>query len=140
MGKLIKKEVGLSNLTMPSSLFKENAAERFRRESQEIWEKSQLDSDSSFKNLSRENSVEKQTSPNDIEKPFKQIEVKLTTKDIPKKAAVISPTPPDLFPRRVKSKLIRPKPNLWEKTQEETKNLKNTLLRKEAEVVTRRKK
>jgi len=123
---------------MSSSLFKENAAERFRRESQEIWEKVQSESDSSFKNLSRENSVDKST--NEVEKPFKQIEVKLTTKDVAKKAPTSSQTPPDLFPRRIKSKLIRPKPNLWEKTQEETKNLKNTLLRKENEVVARRKK
>ena len=38
---------------------------------------------------------------------------------------------PDIFPRRAKSKLIKTKPALWEISKEETKNLKNTLLKKE---------
>ena len=38
---------------------------------------------------------------------------------------------PDIFPRRSKSKLAWTKPALWEKSKEETKNLKNTLLRKD---------
>ena len=40
-------------------------------------------------------------------------------------------TAPDIFPRRAKSKLIKTKPALWEISKEETKNLKNTLLKKE---------
>ena len=39
---------------------------------------------------------------------------------------------PDIFPRRAKSKLIKTKPALWEISKEETKNLKNTLLKKES--------
>ena len=55
------------------------------------------------------------------------------SQDIPRKAAV-----PDLFPRRLKSKLNRPKPALWETSKEETKNLKNTLLKKELDPPPRR--
>ena len=44
------------------------------------------------------------------------------------------PPPPDLFPRKLKTKLIRPKPALWETSKEETKNLKNTLLKKDADI------
>ena len=58
--------------------------------------------------------------------------------EIPRKPAAT-----DLFPRRLKSKLVRPKPNLWETTKEETKNLKNTLLKEKSESpkpVTRRNK
>ena len=43
------------------------------------------------------------------------------------------PPPPDLFPRKLKTKLIRPKPALWETSKVETKNLKNTLLKKDAD-------
>ena len=44
------------------------------------------------------------------------------------------PPPPDLFPRKLKTKLIRPKPALWETSKVETKNLKNTLLKKDADI------
>ena len=42
-----------------------------------------------------------------------------------------NPAVPDIFPRRPKSKLAWTKPALWEKSKEEKKNLKNTLLRKD---------
>ena len=71
---------------------------------------------------------------------MKDVEIKLPeTRDIPRKPAAVA----DIFPRRQKSKLIRPKPNLWEVTKEETKNLKNTLLKEKSESpkpVTRRNK
>ena len=44
----------------------------------------------------------------------------------------VNTTVPDIFPRRAKSKLIKTKPALWEISKEETKNLKNTLLKKES--------
>ena len=70
---------------------------------------------------------------------MKDAEVKLPEpREIIRKPAVA-----DIFPRRQKSKLIRPKPNLWEVTKEETKNLKNTLLKEKSESpkpVTRRNK
>ena len=70
---------------------------------------------------------------------MKDAEVKLPEpREITRKPAVA-----DIFPRRQKSKLIRPKPNLWEVTKEETKNLKNTLLKEKSESpkpVTRRNK
>merc|ERR1712130_480074 len=112
---------------MPASLFKESSAERFRRESQEMWEKVQ--SENTMKELSRQNSKEEKRSSVEEIQPIK---VKVS-QEVPRKAAV-----PDLFPRRVKSKLIRPKPALWETTKEETKNLKNTLLKKELEAPPRR--
>ena len=72
---------------------------------------------------------------------MKDVEIKLPeTQDIPRKPATYVA---DIFPRRQKSKLIRPKPNLWEVTKEETKNLKNTLLKEKSESpkpVTRRNK
>ena len=72
---------------------------------------------------------------------MKDVEIKLPeTRDIPRKPTT---SVADIFPRRQKSKLIRPKPNLWEVTKEETKNLKNTLLKEKNESpkpVTRRNK
>ena len=71
---------------------------------------------------------------------MKDVEVKLPeSREITRKPAAVA----DIFPRRQKSKLIRPKPNLWEVTKEETKNLKNTLLKEKSESpkpVTRRNK
>ena len=62
---------------------------------------------------------------------LKDVEIKLPEpREIPRKPAAVT----DIFPRRQKSKLIRPKPNLWEVTKEETKNLKNTLLKEKSEV------
>ena len=73
---------------------------------------------------------------------MKDLEIKFPEpqeiQEIPRKPAAT-----DLFPRRLKSKLVRPKPNLWETTKEETKNLKNTLLKEKSESpkpVTRRNK
>ena len=61
---------------------------------------------------------------------MKDVEIKIPeTRDIPRKPAAVA----DIFPRRQKSKLIRPKPNLWEVTKEETKNLKNTLLKEKSD-------
>ena len=45
----------------------------------------------------------------------------------------VNTTVPDIFPRRAKSKLIKTKPALWEISKEETKNLKNTLLKEKSE-------
>ena len=60
---------------------------------------------------------------------MKEVEITVPEpRKIPMKPAVT-----DIFPRRQKSKLIRPKPNLWEVTKEETKNLKNTLLKEKSE-------
>ena len=56
------------------------------------------------------------------------------TKKEPRKTAV-----PDIFPRRSKSKLAWTKPALWEKSKEEKKNLKNTLLKKDQGVQRREK-
>merc|ERR1711862_275436 len=115
MGVLIQKssnlQTSIKNWKTPASLFKETSAERFRRESQEMWEKVQ--SENSIKELSRQNSKEDKSRPVEEVQPIK---VKVT-QDIPRKAAV-----PDLFPRRLKSKLNRPKPALWETSKEEKKS------------------
>merc|ERR1711874_503703 len=108
----------LTTASMPSSLFKENSAQRFQRESQEIWEKAQTEN--TQKSFSRQSSLTENLSSSSTEK--------IKREKVSEKA---NTTAPDIFPRRAKSKLIKTKPALWEISKEETKNLKNTLLKKE---------
>merc|ERR1711884_144233 len=118
----------LAIIIMPSSLFSETSAERFRRESQEMWDKVQ--SEGTSKNDSTDQVV------NQSDQDIKKIPVE-TKREVPIAVAAAPrsrPPPPDLFPRKLKTKLIRPKPALWETSKEETKNLKNTLLKKDADI------
>merc|ERR1712241_971791 len=114
----------LANIIMPSSLFSETSAERFRRERQEMWAKVQ--SEGTSKNDSTDQ-VANQSDQNIKKIP---VEVPIAVAAAPRSR----PPPPDLFPRKLKTKLIRPKPALWETSKEETKNLKNTLLKKDADI------
>merc|ERR1712038_323834 len=115
-------------IIMPSSLFSETSAERFRRESQEMWDKVQ--SEGTSKN-DQTDQVDKQS-----DEDIKNFPVE-TKREVPIAVAAAPrsrPPPPDLFPRKLKTKLIRPKPALWETSNVETKNLKNTLLKKDADI------
>jgi len=119
-----------------SSLFSETAAQRFRRESQEVWEQIKID----------ENGEEKQTDPDPVEIKIKKLslgEKKISTSTPSGKGVVTAPsrsrapvkmTAPakltkdtELFPKKVKSKFIKTRPASWEKDfEKEEKEIEKT--------------
>eukprot|EP00092_Neocalanus_flemingeri_P058045 GFUD01069105.1.p1 GENE.GFUD01069105.1~~GFUD01069105.1.p1 ORF type:complete len:134 (+),score=45.74 GFUD01069105.1:41-403(+) len=113
---------------MSAELFRETSAQRFSRESREMWEKVQTGDSSanitraSLVNSSKEGIPDKQDAI-DTEDPQPVRKVQTRSPSLPAGSGQS-----DIFPRKVKSKLVKIKPALWEKTEE---SLKNTILKKE---------
>eukprot|EP00092_Neocalanus_flemingeri_P036958 GFUD01040236.1.p1 GENE.GFUD01040236.1~~GFUD01040236.1.p1 ORF type:complete len:141 (+),score=48.14 GFUD01040236.1:52-423(+) len=116
---------------MSAGLFRETSAQRFSRESQEMWKKVQTGD--SFANISRASHVNGSTEgiPDRQEASNKedpQPVRKVQTKSPSLQARSDQGDQGDIFPRKVKSKFVNIKPAIWEKTEE---NLKKTILKKE---------
>eukprot|EP00092_Neocalanus_flemingeri_P085585 GFUD01107698.1.p1 GENE.GFUD01107698.1~~GFUD01107698.1.p1 ORF type:complete len:133 (+),score=44.19 GFUD01107698.1:37-399(+) len=113
---------------MSAGLFRETSAQRFSRESQEMWKKVQTGD--SFANISRASHANGSTECI----PDRQ---EASNKEDPQPVRKVQTRSPslqarsdqgDIFPRKVKSKFVNIKPAIWEKTEE---NLKKTILKKE---------
>eukprot|EP00091_Calanus_sinicus_P004497 TRINITY_DN14825_c0_g1_i1.p1 TRINITY_DN14825_c0_g1~~TRINITY_DN14825_c0_g1_i1.p1 ORF type:complete len:119 (-),score=43.56 TRINITY_DN14825_c0_g1_i1:143-499(-) len=111
---------------MSAALFRETSSQRFSRESKEMWEKVQTgETLDNVTRASQQNGTCEDIS--DKKKPIDK-EEQQPVRRIPSSAPTLRPKEADIFPRKVKSKLVKIKPALWEKNEEK---LKNTALKKE---------
>merc|ERR1712013_971758 len=118
---VVTREVKSENVC---SSVQKTSSQRFSRESKEMWEKVQTKD--CLENVTRASKQEacKSGSAPEEKKTDNTESPQPPVRRIQPKA----PTSGDIFPRKVKSKLVKIKPALWEKNDEK---LKNTILKKE---------
>merc|ERR1711936_522330 len=102
--------------TMSATLFRETSAQRFSRESKEMWEKVQTEEN--FNNITRASTQNGISDETPIEQKEHDTEALKPVKKIKTTPVPAQKVAEDIFPRKVKSKLVKIKPAIWETNEE----------------------